>query len=325
MRILACAFLFSLSAHAAESDLFQDLFAAPKRPGNNRISYEAQHYGREKVRGTPHTLGLNKQRFRASHTLRDEPSFLNMEVSAEVDQPSTHASFPQSAHPLPRQLWNVGLSSNYRKPLEGDRSIGIGASISSPSDRPFASAREAALTVNATYRVAVGKARDQWLFFLNESNTRGFLPWIPLPGFGYFFDRRDDFKFFLGAPVLGFYWRPATKLMITGFYFPVQSGALEANYFLFGPARINLGFRSGQDVFLPSYRSDKRDRLYALERDVHAGLTMPVNRFLLVDLVGRYTFGRYYYEGKGFSDRKTGPRLDLDPSLGASIKLVSLF
>lgn len=325
MRIFLLLSLLSSTAFAAEADLFQDLFAAPKRPGNNRVSYEGQLYEKENVQGKAAALSLQKHRMRASHTLRNDPTFLNVEGNVELDQTKTTAVFPDSRNALPKQLWNVSLSGNYRKPLEGERSIGASLGVGSPSDKPFRTMREVSLSANFTYRFPAGKAKDQWLVLVNESNTRGFLPWIPIPGVGYLFDRSDSWKLFVGAPVLGFFWRPGGKWFMSGFYFPVQSGQVEISYYLFGPARAYFGFRSGQDVFLRAGRDDKRDRLFAVERDLHLGFTMPLNAYLLMDLGARYTFKRGYYEGKGFGDRKTGRRLDVESASSFGLKLVALF
>jgi hypothetical protein len=317
--------LLPLAGQAAEADLFQDLFAAPRRPGNNRVSYEGQIYSQAKVQGTALEQSQLKQKFRVSHTLRTEPSFLNIEGSAELDQTKNQAIFPESLHSLPHNFWNVGISSNYRTLLENDRTLGASVSIGSPSDKPFHSLREVSLSGNITYRFPAAHANDQWLLLVNESNTRGFLPWIPIPGAGYLFDRSADWKFFLGFPVLGFFWRPGGKWLVNGFYFPVMSGQLEVNYFLFGPAKFYLGFRSGQDVYLRAGRDDRRDRLFAQERDLHLGFTVPLSRKLIADISSRYAFKRGYYEGKGFSDRKTGRRIDIDPALTFGLKLVAIF
>lgn len=325
MRVVLFLALFVPSVgNAAEADLFQELFAAPARPTANRLSYEGQTYSSEPVRGARSDLALQKHRFHASRRLGTDPSFLSLEVNAELERPRTAARFPESAHPLPNDLWKMSVGGNYRKPLEGDRSLGASVTIGSPSDRPFASIRETSLSANLTYRVPASTPRDQWLFFVNQSNTRGFLRWIPLPGFGYLFDRSQSFKLFLGVPVVGFFWMPSRTWMVNGFYFPVQSGQLQVSHFV-KFMRFYLGFRSGEDVYLRAGRDDIRDRLFSVEMDGHFGISSPLSKVLSADLGTRYVFRRYYYEGKNFGDRKTARRLDLDPATNVTLKLVGSF
>lgn len=325
MKALIFALFLPLGAQAADADLFRDLFAAPKRSGTERVSYRGSLYSTEGVQGTNAQLKLQKHALEASHVIDTDPTFFNLEARAELQEAETSAVFPESFHSLPRKLWNVGVGGNYRMQLDGDRTFSVGLNIGSESDHPFYSAREVSLTANLLYRFPAAHGHDQWLIIVNESNTRGFWPWIPLPGAGYLFDRGDDFKFFLGFPVLGFFWRPGGKWMVNGFYFPAASGRLEVSYFLFGPARIYAGWRSTQDVFLRAGRDDKRDRLFSQEKDFHLGIGMPLTSFLLADLSGRYVFKRDYYEGKGFSDRRTARRLDIEPSKSVDLKLNAAF
>lgn len=322
--ILFLALFLPGLGNAAEADLFQDLFAAPARPTANRVSYEGQGYSPEHVRGTSSSLSLQKHRLRISRRLRADPSFLSIEANAELERSHTRARFPGSRNTLPNELWNVSIGANYRKPLERERSLGASVTIGSPSDRPFASIRETSLSANLTYRVPASTPRDQWLFFVNESNTRGFLRWVPLPGFGYLFDRDETFKLFLGVPVVGFFWMPSRTWMVNAFYFPVQSGQFQVSHFV-DYARFYAGFRSAENVYLRAGRDDVRDRLFSSETDVHFGAAAPLSRVLSADLCTRYVFRRYYYEGKNFADRKTARRLDMDPSLSATLKLVGSF
>lgn len=215
---------------------------------------------------------------------------------------STGAVLPDSGSPFPKELWDVNLGFLHSRILPGRRVLGLNLSLSSPSDQPFAGWDEMAVMLNGFLKVPAA-GRDHWLFFLNYSSNREFLPHVPIPGAGYLFTPSRDFTALAGIPLLFIYWRPVSRLSLRAYYFPIHSISSVAEMELLPGLAVFTGFRWVNDRYYRADRKDKNDRLFWYEKRLESGIEFRrLKNFRLV-LTGGYSFDRFFFEGEGYEDR----------------------
>jgi hypothetical protein len=111
----------------------------------------------------------------------------------------TGAALPDRGVDFPGELWDVDFGATYRWKLDDDWIAGIDGAIGSASDEPFHSCDE--VTANATGWLMIPSGEgNAWLLFLNYSNTREFLPHVPLPGAAYSWRANPRLHWIVGFP-----------------------------------------------------------------------------------------------------------------------------
>ena len=222
----------------------------------------------------------------------------------------TRATLPDTGAAMPSELWDLNFGVTHRRRLPGDWIIGGNLSISSPSDRPFNGWDEMAVMLNGHLSIPAA-GRDSWVFFLNYSTNREFLPHVPIPGAAYFYAPSRDFSVLAGIPLLFVNCSPLTGLELRAFYFPIHTVYAGCDYRLGELVGIFASFRWENDQYYRAGREDKADRLFWYEKRVEAGIKLLFSAELEVVMSGGYSFDRFFFEGESYDDDRTDNRVDV--------------
>lgn len=317
------ALLISMPAQANVNEIFAELFGRPDR-GGVKASYGLQQYESAGVKQTQDKLSLRQHRMDASIPLNNlSDKKWKLLLNANGDEIRSAARFP-NGRPLPNKLWQIGAGLSHMRMLEGDRTIGGSFLIGSSGDKPFSAARDLTYQGNMVYKVPL-EGEAAWVFFLNVSNTRGFLNNIPLPGAAYFFKAHSRLRMAVGLPFFTLFWTPIDKTIFSLSYFPLYNAQAKFSYFIFGPAHVFIQAKYQSDNYFLSDRANKKEKIFYEEAFASVGFAMPLERNILVDGTAGYSFDRKYFLGEKSSARKDGQLRRPDKATFASIKLIASF
>ncbi|MFH1037673.1 MAG: hypothetical protein V1789_03260 [PVC group bacterium] len=236
----------------------------------------------------------------------------------------TRAVLPNTGDEMPAELWDLHFGAVYRRRLSGNWIIGGNLSLSSPSDRPFNGWYETAVMLNGYLNIPAA-GRDSWVFFLNYSTNREFLPHVPIPGAGYLHAPSRDFSALVGIPLLFVNYSPAKGLQLRGFYFPIHSVFAGCEYQLSPLIGIFASFRWENDRYYRAGREDRDDRLFWYEQRAEGGISLHPAGDIEVTLSGGYAFDRFFFEGESYNDDRTDNRVDVGDGPVLSVRAVSRF
>ncbi len=214
----------------------------------------------------------------------------------------TGAVLPATGDRLPSELWNLGFGVNHRRRFDNDWIVGGNLSLLTPSDRPYYGWDEMAVLLNGFLRVGAGE-KNAWVFFLNYSTNREFLPHVPIPGAGYWYNPSRDFSVLAGIPLLLADFSPADGLKLRCFYFPIHTVYAGMEVRVLGPLNLFGSFSWENEEYFRAAREDRRDRLFYYEKRLTAGLKCVFERRLELTLSGGYAFDRFFFEGRDYDDR----------------------
>jgi hypothetical protein len=231
----------------------------------------------------------------------------------------TDAVFPDSGQPFPDELWNIRFGTSYRHRFESGWIGAITLTVGSPSDQPFASLKETDIATTAILRVPSGE-HGAWLYFVNYSSNREFLPGIPIPGFGYAYEPSEQLSAVVTTGFLSLRYRPVESLTLTATYVAVRTVDVRVTYQVARPVRLWVGFDWTNDRFLLANREDEDDRLFYYEKRFRAGAIIGLARQVYTEITVGYSFDRFYFEGESYSDRDHN-RIDVGSGPFATIRL----
>jgi hypothetical protein len=229
---------------------------------------------------------------------RDASVYLNL----RAQDVGTAAILPDTRESFPDELWDIRLGGQYRQRFENGWTGGVALGFGSASDKPFASWDEIFLDVNLFTRIPAG-GRNAWLLFLNYSKTREFLPNIPLPGVGYWYEPNDQARLVVGIPFAFLNLRPVKEVSLSLSYFIVRSVRARVTYSPLQSLHLYGNFEWRNESYYRAERQDDKDRLFYYEKQISAGIQVSLNRQVSIDLSGGYAFDRFYFEGRDYEDR----------------------
>ncbi len=236
----------------------------------------------------------------------------------------TGALLPDTGERLPSELWDLSFGAVHRRRLANGSILGGQLSLNSPSDRPFFSWRETMINLNGFLQIPAG-GRDAWVFFLNYSSNREFLPHVPIPGAGYLHAPSRDFSLLAGLPLLFVNWAPAARVKFRGFYFPIHTIFLGGEYGLGSGWKLFASWRWDNDRYYRCGRPDKDHRLFWYEQRLEGGLALKTGSGVELSLAGGYAYDRFFFEGKSYADDRTKNRIDLTPGFFLSAHATARF
>lgn len=306
-------------------ELFGELFGRPEKKPVTKFSYQARQYESSGLKNTGHKLTLRQHEVEAAIPLeRDYNHSWKLFLNGTLDELKSQGRFP-NGRPMPNALWDPSVGLNYKHEYEASgHTLGANFNVGSPSDRPFGALRDLSFQLNMTYKVPK-ENESAWIFFLSFANNRGFLNYVPLPGFAYFFRAHERLRMLVGLPFVSLFWTPFEKTVVSFTYFPLRNAQARVSYFLFGPAHVYLQAKHQSKNYFLSDRTAPRERLFYEEGVVSAGVTAPLERYALADLNFGYSFDRQYFLGEKSSARKGDQRLSAGSAPFASAKLVLTF
>jgi hypothetical protein len=267
------------------------------------LNYQFLGYSTEEVAAQGKDFKLNEHRLFTQvpflqSSERDSSVYLNL----RAQDVGTAAIMPDTKESFPDELWDIRLGGQYRQRFENGWIGGAALGFGSASDKPFASWDEIFLDVNLFTRIPDG-GRNAWLLFLNYSKTREFLPNVPLPGVGYWYEPNDQARLVVGIPFAFLNLRPIKEVSFSFSYFIVRSVRARVTYSPLGFLRLYGNFEWRNESYYLAERQDDKDRLFYYEKALSAGVQVSVHRQVSLDLSGGYAFDRFYYEGRDYQDR----------------------
>lgn len=219
------------------------------------------------------------------------------------------ARLPDSCDLFPGELWDVRLGTTYRHRFTNGWIGGGNLTFGSPSDRPFASGDEILVSASGFLRMPVSEA-SAWLFLLNYSNNREFLPDIPIPGVAYHYQPDERLNLLAGLPLSSVRWKPLERLTLDALYLVPRTLRAQVGYDLLETLQLYAGYDWANQQYFRHDRRDNDDRLSYYEQRVSLGARWKIRENLALDLAGGWAFDRFWFEGEDYGDRGEN-RLDL--------------
>ena len=131
--------------------------------------------------------------------------------------------------------------------------------------------------------------KSNYMVFINESNNRPFLNYIPIPGIIWFYTPDPEDRFFLGLPFAGYshHWNNVIgnePLNFSVFYLIPASLKVQFVQDLDPWWKIFAGIDFRQDMYLLRDRPTATDRLFYDGKRVFLGTTYSFDRDFSMDL-----------------------------------------
>lgn len=284
-----------------------------------RADYRATWFPDEEVKGQPTNLGFVRQDLTLSCPIwQNCPDEWSVSAHVRSELFHTGAFFPDTGQAFPDELWNIRFGTTYRHLFDNGWNAGGTVSVGSASDKPFHSINEMTAGVNGFLRIPQGE-HNAWLFTLSYSSNSE-LP-IPIPGVAFMWQPSDQLRMNIGLPFQVVY-RPLDDLTFDFSYMLLTSVHARATYRVCPHVRLYAGYDWNNESYLPADRPNEEDRLFYYDQHLTAGLQFLVTRCATLDFSGGYTFDRFYFEGRSFSDRNQN-RIDVGdgPFLSADFRV----
>jgi hypothetical protein len=299
--ILAFSLLLPLSAPAQDEILrWIGGEIGKARPS---LNYQFLGYSTEEVASQGKDFKLNEHRlFTLLPFLQSPERDASVYLNLRAQDVETSAILPDTRESFPDELWNLRLGGQYRQRFENGWIGGAALGFGSASDKPFASWDEIFLDLNLFVRIPHG-GRNAWLFFLNYSKTREFLPHVPLPGVGYWYEPNDQARLVVGIPFAFLTLRPVKEVSLSLSYFIVRSVRARVTYSPLKSLHLYGNFEWRNESYYRAERQDDKDRLFYYEKQISAGIQVSPGRHVSIDLSAGYAFDRFYFEGRDYEDR----------------------
>lgn len=193
---------------------------------------------------------------------------------------------------LPGNLYNAGAALNYRS---GRYSFSGG--LRSASDRPFYSAHETDLGLNAS-RVISSKGPHRLSFGLAYSSRRSFARGIPFPYLLYSY-RTEKFTFL--APFSAS-WRPSPEYELSASYMPPKSFRAGVSRKLSDKLRLGTYYYYGTLQFDLARRPDKDYTTFIEQHNAGLSVNYARSKEHFIQAYAGWAIKGRYYNGRTYDD-----------------------
>jgi len=240
-------------------------------------------------------------------------------ISVDAWDVDTEARLTRPNVELPEHLWDLQFGGMWRRKLDNGWIVGAGVEVGSPSDKPFDSCEETSVNAMGSLRMPAGE-RDAWLFFVQYSNNRSFLPHVPIPGVAYqWVPDPKRFRAVVGVPFSQLYAEPIDRLYVQLRYLLVRQVHAEIGYRVLDTLNIYAAFDWDNNRFFRAGRRENDDRIFYYEKRLTTGVRWEVCEGLTADIFGGYAFDRFFFEGEKYDDRDQS-RIDVADGAFIGIK-----
>lgn len=225
---------------------------------------------------------------------------------------------PDTRERFPRNLYDVGLGMVGRTALPVGM-LGLHVDVGSPSDRPFASHDETAITASLFWRVPHGE-QTAWLFLLNYSNVREFCEHVPLPGAAFLYEPDRTLNVMAGMPMSRARWQPTGRLTLEASWMMIRDIHAKASYEIIKNVSLYAAFDWDNERFLRHDREDDDHRLFYYEKRVTGGVRWQITKHIFADAFVGYAFDRFWFEDDDYDGRDHN-RLNVDDGPVAGVQV----
>jgi hypothetical protein len=282
-----------------------------------RADYRVTWFPDEPVKGQPTSLGNVRQDFSYTCPLwQDSCDEWSASVHVRSELYQTSAILPNPPQPFPDDLWDVRLGTSFRHLFDNGWIAGGGVSFGSASDKPFSSIDVMTVGVNGFLRIPQGE-HNAWLFTLAYSPTSELN--FPLPGVAFLWQPSDNLRVNIGLPFAVMY-RPVDDLTLEFSYMLIRTVHARATYRLLDKLRLYTAYDWTNEGYFLADQTDIHDRFFYYDQRVTAGVQYVLTRHALLDLAAGYSFNRFFFEGRQFSDNNLD-RVDVGDGPFLSLRL----
>lgn len=200
--------------------------------------------------------------------------------------------------PLPENLTELKGGHQFISTIDDQRRWGVNTQLGSASDEAFHNWSVIDIGVTAFY--SQDKSEEStWVYLLNYSNQRSFLPHIPLPGFIYIYNNKQGLMLLAGIPVVGFNYMATPKFMITLFSIIPWTHNFKLTYFLSGrKTQIYTEYKISPESYKLVDYKDSEDRVILDDHKAIAGIKFPLVENLSMDIHAGHSMNRKIYQAK---------------------------
>lgn len=177
--------------------------------------------------------------------------------------------------------------------------------MGSASDHIFESQKEVTYSLAGTLLKSLEDENHFFAWTIFSSNNSAFLPFIPLPGFAYFF-KTETAKWMLGFPITNINWNIAGPWNASFLWLVTNFQGEIARNILFPRQQVFIQANWQQNSFLRAERTNTQDRIVYDEKRILVGIRSPLTRQFSAELQIGHIFDASLYEGTAFFNRRGG-------------------
>lgn len=294
------------------------LFSAEMGKMKSSLSYQAMGYTTETLKDqSSRDFTMTRHDAIIVHPI-SQNSFNEWSVSSNlhVQDIRTNTILPTTGKPFPSDLWDLRFGTQYRQLLVNGWIGGGTLSVGSASNKPFYSVDEVTISANVFTRIP-DSGKNAWVILLNYNNNREYLPHVPIPGVGYWYEPSSLYRIAVGIPFLFAEVNLMDDLTLRFNWLPIETVHAGLTYRLLKLLKLYGSFDWRNDRYFMAERTDKDKRFFYYEKRLTIGLQWDLTESILLDVSGGYAFDRFYFEGEKYSDRDLN-RVDIkDGPFGA--------
>lgn len=214
-----------------------------------------------------------------------------------------HSIILDSGKKVPTDLYRIETGAQYSRQLPEKRNWGLKTTIGSSGDRPFKNSNEINYSLNAHYGFP-GSENSHWILMVFFSNNSFFGNYIPIPGFSYVY-KTATFTGIFGFPITSIQWTPSPPWIFSlSLFGPTMQS--EAAYGNIDQLQFLTGFSWNRQSYIPSDRSNDKDRLTVEEKKIAMGMRKSIWISTTGELQLGRAFDRMIYIGNGLSNKDGG-------------------
>lgn len=302
--ILGVALLLMLPGKAAGQPELQMWLNPEFGKQMGRGDYRGTFYPERRVDNQDTTLTMTEHRFTLfAPVFQSSTDELSVSGRVAYQDIITGAVMPESGEHFPRHLWDIWASVGYRHKFDNGWSGGVAVQGGTASDEPFESLDDVYVRAVALLRIPQGE-RNAWILTVLYASDQEYfgIKNIPMPGLAYLWNPSDKFRALVGVPFSSLEYKPFETLALEVQYYPFWTIRTFATWEIARPLRAYIGFDWDSDHWYRRGRGDKDDKLYYYEKRATIGARFDL-RYVGIEVFGGYAFGRFYFEGEGYSDR----------------------
>ncbi len=246
---------------------------------------------------------------------------LGFGASAKLMTLGEELTLPTTGDTLSDTFSELNFGPTVRHKFQNGWILGFSALAGSASNQPFDGYNTVDIMGNAALLVPAN-AGTMWVFFLNYSNNRDFLRHVPIPGFGYLFNK-DWGRGMIGVPAFYLQLLPRSKVNFTLRYYPIMRTYADIGLSTSEKVRFATYFQWSDDHYWRTNREIDNAQIFFVEKTLGASASFKLHKDIDLKISGGWRFNRYIFEGHSIFKDTDYNRINLDstPFGGAEISV----
>lgn len=262
--------------------------------------YKVTFYPGQKVSGQDEDMAVLRQEVTAMAPLwMKEGNRVMLSLGVQNTHFSGNAVLPDSGRPFPSELWNINVGLTYIHQYDNGWTGTLLTGLGTAGDKPFQGADEMTGLLGGMLTMPTANQRDAWV--LGAIYSYGSALDFPIPVVSYVWNPSDEFQMNIGVP-FRLHWEITPSWELDASYTPVTNGMVRATFHLNDLVQVYGGYESLTESYFLSDRQDSEDRFFVFEQRLITGVQWDFREHLSATLMGGYSFGREFGEGRRQGD-----------------------